>query len=203
MSVKNALSTRERTLAVATELFAERGFLGVSLAQVAEGLGLTKQAVLHHFCSKEQLYAEVLAQIAVELENVITAAQHKESTPEAQLVCVFDALHQSRPGSRMRTKLLVRELMDVGERKPEAKTWHLRTFLDELTGIGRALSAWSDKSDTEVFAALYQLIGAVSYFAISETTLSGMYGNTKTRAIRSAFSRELQLLIKAQTNAPE
>ncbi len=203
MGAKDALSTREKTLAVATELFAERGFLGVSLAQVAEGLGLSKQAVLHHFSSKEKLYAEVLAQIAVELENVIATAQQEEGTPEAQLMYVFDALHQSRPGSRMRTKLLVRELMDVGERKPDIKTWHLRTFLDALTGIGRSLSAWSDKSDTEVFAALYQLIGAVSYFAISESTLSGMYGRTQTRAIRSAFSHELQLLIKAQTNAPE
>ena len=54
-----AQDTRERLLDQAEPLFAERGFYGVSIAAIASELGLTKQALLHHFGSKEKLYGEV------------------------------------------------------------------------------------------------------------------------------------------------
>ena len=41
--------SREEYLDAAEALFAERGFYGVSIAAIAEQLGLTKQALLHHF----------------------------------------------------------------------------------------------------------------------------------------------------------
>ncbi|WP_439101786.1 TetR/AcrR family transcriptional regulator [Congregibacter sp.] len=201
MRAKHTLSTRDKTLAVATALFAERGLHGVSLAEVAREIGLTKQAVLHHFASKEKLYGEVLASIATELETMVTQTRETEDSPEVQLVNIFDALHQPSSNSRLRTKLLVRELMDIGNRHTPAKTWHLKGFLDQLVQLGRSLDAWSEKSDTEIFAALYQLIGAVSYFAISETTLKGMYGAKETRAIEGAFNEQLRLLIQAQIAA--
>lgn len=201
MSAKDGLSTRDRTLAVATNLFAERGLHGVSLADVAREIGLTKQAVLHHFASKEKLYGEVLTAIAKELETMVGQSQKIDCAPEAQLAQIFDALHQPSAHARLRTRLLVRELMDVGSRHGTVKTWHLKAFLDQLVGIGRSVEAWSGKSDAEIFAALYQLIGAVSYFAISETTLKGMYGAAETRAIERAFNIELHRLIQTQTSA--
>ena len=50
--------TRERFLDAAAEAFAERGFYGTSIAAIAESLPYTKQALLHHFGSKEKLYAK-------------------------------------------------------------------------------------------------------------------------------------------------
>ena len=58
------ISTRDQLLATARTLFAERGFYGVSIASIANEHGLTKQALLHHFSSKEKLYGEVLKEIA-------------------------------------------------------------------------------------------------------------------------------------------
>lgn len=53
---------RERILKAAAELFAERGFHGVSISDVAEAAGLVKSAIYHHFPSKEALYVAVLDQ---------------------------------------------------------------------------------------------------------------------------------------------
>ena len=195
MGATDTTSTRDRALAIATELFAERGFHGVSLAHIAEVLGYSKQAVLHYFPSKEKLYGEVLAGIAGEFEAVLDDAKRRETNPEARLQLVFEALQHSSQASCTRTRLLVRELMDVEKRKDVARTWPLRGFLDELTAMGRSLDAWSCKSDEEVFAALYQLIGAVSYFSISGSTLTGMYGRRRASAIKRAFSSELANLV--------
>lgn len=201
MGANDVTSTRDRTLAIATELFAERGFHGVSLAHIAEVLGYSKQAVLHYFSSKEKLYGAVLAGIAREFEAVLDDAKSRETAAQAQLQRVFDALQQPSEAARTRTRLVVRELMDVGTRKGTARAWPLRGFLDELTAMGRSLDAWNCKSDEEVFAALYQLIGAVSYFSIYGSTLTGMYGRRRNAAIKRAFTGELGKLVACATGA--
>ena len=58
-----AQDTRERLLDQAESLFAERGFYGVSIAAIANELGLTKQALLHHFGSKGKRDGEGLKRV--------------------------------------------------------------------------------------------------------------------------------------------
>lgn len=52
---------RERILTVASELFRERGFDGVGVAEVMEGAGFTHGGFYNHFGSKESLVAEAIA----------------------------------------------------------------------------------------------------------------------------------------------
>lgn len=51
---------RARIVAAALDVFAERGYKGASLAQIAERVGITQQAVLYHFRSKDQLLIAAL-----------------------------------------------------------------------------------------------------------------------------------------------
>jgi AcrR family transcriptional regulator len=52
--------TRERILAAAATLFADRGYRATSMVAVAESAGLSQTGLLHHFPSKELLLAGVL-----------------------------------------------------------------------------------------------------------------------------------------------
>lgn len=52
-------STRERILSVATELFAARGFKGVSLRELTNEAGVNLASVGYHFRSKEGLIAAI------------------------------------------------------------------------------------------------------------------------------------------------
>jgi AcrR family transcriptional regulator len=52
-------STRERILDIALELFAEQGYEGTSLRDIAERLGTTKAALYYHFERKQDILLEL------------------------------------------------------------------------------------------------------------------------------------------------
>jgi AcrR family transcriptional regulator len=55
------LSTRERILGVASELFIEQGYDATSLREIADRLGFTKAALYYHFHSKDDLLLALIA----------------------------------------------------------------------------------------------------------------------------------------------
>ena len=56
-------SRREAILQAAIDLFAKGGSRGTCIAAIAERIGVTPAAVIHHFKTKEALLREVVAEI--------------------------------------------------------------------------------------------------------------------------------------------
>lgn len=60
-------SRREQILETAAELFAARGFHGVSVAEIGAACGISGPALYKHFASKDAVLAEMLVSISEEL----------------------------------------------------------------------------------------------------------------------------------------
>jgi TetR/AcrR family transcriptional regulator len=61
---------REEILVVAEQVFAEAGFTGASLDNIADRVGIRRPSVLHHFRSKREIYDEVESSIFAGLDEV-------------------------------------------------------------------------------------------------------------------------------------
>jgi len=68
-----AAERRASILAVAKVLFADKGYHGVSVDEIAKRLGVSPAVLYQHFASKEVLYENVLAQNAARRESYIEA----------------------------------------------------------------------------------------------------------------------------------
>src|SRR5216683_3942382 len=85
--------TRERVLHVAQALFAERGYRGTSLRDIAKRIGIKAPSLLHHFPSKQQLYLAVLDKMFESLEDAANAiAWGKGSRQERMRQAVGNAI---------------------------------------------------------------------------------------------------------------
>jgi AcrR family transcriptional regulator len=109
-----ARSRKDTILEVATSLFAERGYEGASMNDVAARAGMRKASLFYHFASKDALYEAVLerllATVAAALEEVYSRegpfADRLDASAE-----VTTAVFGAHPCA---ARLLLREAMDWG-----------------------------------------------------------------------------------------
>jgi AcrR family transcriptional regulator len=67
MSESRASTRREELLAIAAELFAERGFKNTTVRDIADAAGILSGSLYHHFDSKESMVDEILSSFQEEL----------------------------------------------------------------------------------------------------------------------------------------
>ena len=193
--------TRQGLLDIAEQLFAERGFYGVSIAAIASEVGLTKQGLLHYFNSKEKLYGAIVQRISDDFQDHQREALQASEDPAERLEKFYAALAEPTETNVQRTRLLMRELLDNNERAAKAENWYLRPFLDRLISMVKDVNKSEKLSDAEALAYGYQLLGAVNYFLISTSTLKAIYGAMFIEAISTDFIKNLNRLINQGLNS--
>lgn len=120
---------KEEIIAEATRLFAERGYEGASMGDLAERVGLRKASLFHHFPSKDVLYATVLTQLMEGVKTAIASAAMAEGSFSDRLDALNDALTSTLGEQPHAARLLIRESMDAG---PVMKEGLGRTINDVL-----------------------------------------------------------------------
>jgi AcrR family transcriptional regulator len=83
-------SRREQILTTAAELFAARGFHGVSVSELGAACGITGPALYKHFPSKDAVLAEMLVSISEQLLAVGRARVREADAPGDALEALVD-----------------------------------------------------------------------------------------------------------------
>lgn len=117
---------REAILQAATELFAERGYAGVTVQEIADVAGTHKTTVLYHFATKEALHEAVLDRALGRMTEVMREFLAGPLLRErvAYLLDQILAFYAANPAL---ARLLQRELLET-----DGSEAYLRRFVDPI-----------------------------------------------------------------------
>jgi AcrR family transcriptional regulator len=169
----------------AERLFADHGYHGAALAEIARAAKLGNAGLIHHFPSKARLYRAVLERVAAELDARLAEALAGADGPPARLrafVRVQVDWARERP---LAFRLIQRELVDNRERIASAHALPLQRFV----GTGRAIIVEGQAAGVvapgpaEVWLNL--AIGALAYGALVHPTFRLMLRGPALRTERA------------------
>lgn len=128
---------REQVFDAALAMFAERGYTGTRMSDIAEAAGITRTVLYYYFPSKEQLFVEVLgAQVSAlmgRIQPIITDADSSATRGRRVLESLLD-FSQERPEA---WRVLFEHRSDRG-----AEFARVRKVLDDsVTSASIALAA--------------------------------------------------------------
>jgi AcrR family transcriptional regulator len=113
-AAEQAKPRKEEILEVATRLFAERGYEGASMNDVAESVGMRKASLFYHFATKDALYEAVLDRLVVTLQAALEAIYVSSGTFPDRLDAITETVVTLLSSHPYAARLLLREAMDWG-----------------------------------------------------------------------------------------
>ncbi|HXQ16392.1 MAG TPA: helix-turn-helix domain-containing protein [Caulobacteraceae bacterium] len=174
-------------LSQARRLFTERGFEATSIDDIAEGAGVAKGAVYHHFAAKEAVFERVLEDVQAEIAAApVPAEALAPRDPAAQIAAATLRYLSAASEPAVRRILLIDGPTVIGWRR-----W--REIDDRFFGAGARLAMkWllgPDASDPEVDAMTHLMMGAVMEAALVCATADDP--RQKAEELSSALGRML------------
>jgi len=104
--------SRGKILEVAEARFAQRGFAGVGMREVALAAGLGKSSLFHHFPSKAELYVAVIERVIARIEAHVLPALARSGEALAQTERALDAFVDALAEHPSTARLLLRSLVE-------------------------------------------------------------------------------------------
>lgn len=187
---------KEEILVEATRLFAERGYEGASMGDLAERVGLRKASLFHHFPSKDVLYATVLTDLMENVKTAIMSAAMAEGSFAERLDAISDSVTMTLGAQPHAARLLVREAMDWGPVMKDSLGGIVNDVLSaalEFAKAGQREGVFNP--DADLTHVIVSMVGIhIMPFAISEI----VERFTGSSPFHASFVEQRKLAVRAQ-----
>jgi AcrR family transcriptional regulator len=150
---------RAEILVHATRLFAERGYEGASMGDLAERVGVRKASLFYHFASKEALYTEVLAELVDSVGGRIAQAVASEGSFVDRVDALSDAITTVLGEQPYAARIIIREAMDWGPAMRETLAARVIGVLEVAEAFLRAGADAGELAPLDAKQFLISLVG--------------------------------------------
>jgi AcrR family transcriptional regulator len=151
-------AARERIVESAYQLFSRRGVRGVGVDEVIAHAGVAKATLYAHFPSKDDLVLAFLEQREQRwtLAFVVMEAQRRGTTPEEQLLAIFDAFDEWFRRDDFEACSFIKLLLEMGAGHTAGRA--SINYLENIRSILRGLAQEAGLRDGDAFARSLQLL---------------------------------------------
>lgn len=182
-----ARQTRDRLIEAAGGVFAERGYRGATMREIAERAGANLAAAHYHFGSKLDLYRDVvsvhferlearLAERGGAVEAALDASQPREHVVELLRARVGTMLATLLEPGGVHPTLMQRELLDPSEALP----FIVARFIEPLQrDTARILARLAPSLDAaSVRRCMHSVVGQAAFYLTHRAPLLSMMGRS-------------------------
>jgi AcrR family transcriptional regulator len=189
-------------VAEATRLFAAQGFDGTALQQIADAVGVTKPAVLHHFPSKEHVRRAVLDAIVAHWNEALPRLLLASHSAHDRFEAVFGELLAFFGEHPDRARVVLREVLDRPADIRKILRGAIRPWLDALAeGIraGQRENRYRDDVDADAYVAhvLQLVIAASAAASVGATAIPSSSEGGSASDGEDRYHRELARIARA------
>lgn len=162
----------DQIFAVASKLFAERGFAGVSVQDIADAMGMTRPALYYYFKNKDELLAQLVSETteapAAEIQRL---AAYPDSDATGRFRHVAHAMALRRATDPNRFLLLVRSEAELPSDLAAAHRSAQRATLRELIRLIEAGIQSGQFRPVDARTTALALIGMCNWIAWWQSSL--------------------------------
>lgn len=188
VSKEQMAENRERILDAAAQLFREKGFDGIGVADLMKSAGLTHGGFYGHFASKDELMAQASARALQRLQAAWSALAHEAAAHGQEPLAAIEAAylsprHRDAPGQGCLLAALGSDTARQGPAVRRAVTEGVRAQVDGLARLvpGRTKAAKRQRA----LADYASLVGAmVLARAVDDPALSDEILRAAAAALR-------------------
>ena len=185
---------RASTVVAAMRLFAAHGFEGTALQDIADAVGVSKPAVLHHFPSKEHVRQAVLDEILSHWNEALPRLLLAGSGGGDRFDAVFGELYRFFSNNPDRARVVAREMLDRPAELRKLLRGSVRPLFGAIAGYIRAGKEHGvHYSDVDEEAYLIHVLLLV----ITATASAPVTSSALENDARSRFDREAARIARA------
>lgn len=170
-----SVDVRARAITAATRLFAAQGFEATSVQAVADEVGVTKQAVLHHFPSKEHLRQAVLEAILAHWNEALPRLLLAATASQDRFDAILGELHRFFASAPDRARVVLREALDRPQEIKKLLRGTVTPWLGAVAGYIKAgQEAGTHHADVDAEAYVVHVMVLVIASAASASVTAGL-----------------------------
>ena len=165
-------------LAAALEMFAQHGFRGTTIDQIAEAAGMSKPNLLYYFARKEDIHKQLLAQLLTTwLAPLREMSAAGDPIPELRSY-IRKKLEMARDFPR-ESRLFANEMLQGAPHAIDVLEGELKTLVDDKAGV---LLRWMDEgrlNRTDPYHLIFSIWATTQHYADFDVQVRAVLGRDR------------------------
>jgi len=176
--VRDKDKTVQDILAAARHLFSERGLYGTSIRDIENVSGVSKGLILHHFGTKEDLYAAVQDLLAKEYIDMMSAQRQSSGDFQEMVASSIRNSFMHTKGNRDYRRISLWSYLEGKERNTELEQ---RFRMALITAMRTGQQSGLVRDDIDAFLMPFIIKGTIDYWIQKEKLIQELTANEENQ----------------------